>query len=78
MVRLIAARAAAVVLDEPRALTNRRFVEGIDPEDLRFDPDAMARRWAGCAGSDELYDWPFDPHVLRVFDATREPVRDAS
>ncbi len=75
MVRLIAARVAAVVLDEPRVLRNRAFVEGIDPNDQTFDPQAMAARWAACAGSDEEYPWPFDPSVLDRFDRPGRPGR---
>ena len=75
MVRLIAARIAAVVLGEPRVLRNRAYVEGIDPNELTFDPAAMAERWAACAGTDEEYPWPFDPSVLDRFDvsSTEEP-----
>ena len=75
MVRLIAARIAAVVLAEPRVLRNRAYVEGLDPGDLSFDPAAMAERWAACSGTDEEYPWPFDPSVLDRFDvsATEEP-----
>lgn len=71
MVRLIAARIAAVVLGEPRILRNRAYVEAIDPNDETFDPEAMAARWAACATSaeaDEEYPWPFDPSVLDRFD----------
>jgi len=71
MVRLIAARAAAVVLGEARVLRSRAFVEGIDPENLVFDPADLAARWAACAGADEEYPWPFDPTVLDRFDGKR-------
>jgi len=67
MVRLIAARVAAVVLGDERVVRNRAYVEGLDPSDLTFDPAAMAERWAECADTDEEYPWPFDPSVLDRF-----------
>ena len=67
LARFIGAHVASVVLDEPRVLTHRRFVEEMDVTRLVFDPEDMARRWAACDGDDELYSWPFDPFVMDRF-----------
>lgn len=64
LARFIAAHVAAVVVGDPRALLSRRFVEGFDVEDLRFDAEAARVRWQQCADDDEIYPWSFDPHVL--------------
>jgi hypothetical protein len=57
------------VLGDERALSNRAFVESIDLHRLSFDPAEMSARWAECEGSGELYQWSFDPSVLRRFQA---------
>ena len=75
LARFIGAHVASVVLDEPRALTSRGFVEGLDVTDLRFDPDDMRRRWQACRDDEELYEWPFDPMVMDRF---RTPPADAA
>lgn len=64
LVRWIGAHVAAVVLGDERVLTDRAFVEDIDPVEMRFDPDEMARRWAAVYGSRGSYEWGFDPAVL--------------
>ncbi|HUP43051.1 MAG TPA: hypothetical protein VM599_07565, partial [Thermoanaerobaculia bacterium] len=67
-----------VVLDDPAVVSDRRFVEGLDPAALVFDPEAFARRWAECraerraagpaAGpAEEPYPWSIDPRVLDRF-----------
>jgi hypothetical protein len=65
MARYTAAQICASVLGDARALTNRRFVEGLDISRLRFDPEEMRERWRACEGSAEEYPWTLDPHVLR-------------
>ncbi len=68
LARLIAAHVASVVLDEPRVVTHRRYIEGIDLERLRFDPEDMRRRWALCCHDEALYRWrTLDPGVLDRF-----------
>ena len=47
LARWIVAHVAATVVGDERVLTDRAFIEGIDPRSFRFDPDEMARRWAG-------------------------------
>jgi flavin-dependent dehydrogenase len=78
LARFIAAHAASVVLGDPAVATDRRFVAGLDPAALVFDPEAFARRWAECraerraegpvAGTaEEPYPWSIDPRVLDRF-----------
>jgi hypothetical protein len=72
LARFIAAHVASVVLGEPRVVENRRFVERVDVADLRFDPEAMAEQWAGCAGSEERWRWSFDPRIMDRFRSPEE------
>jgi flavin-dependent dehydrogenase len=65
MARFTAAQICASVLGDTRALTNRRFVEALDINRLRFDPEEIRARFAACEGSAEPYPWTLDPHVLR-------------
>jgi hypothetical protein len=65
MARYAAAQICASALGDARALTNRRFVEGLDIERLRFDPEEIRAGWRACRDSSEEYPWTLDPHVLR-------------
>jgi hypothetical protein len=65
MARYTAAHICASVLGDARALTNRRFVERLDIQRLRFDPEEMRASFRACEGSAEEYPWALDPHVLR-------------
>jgi flavin-dependent dehydrogenase len=78
LARFIAAHAASVVLDDPRAVASRRFVEAIDPADFRFEPEAWTERWARCQAEcraegaspgegDDRWRWSVDPAVLERF-----------
>ncbi len=79
LARFIGAHVASVVLDDPRVVTHRRFVEGLDVANLEFDPEAMRRRWQACSSDQELYVWPFDPFVLDRFRTpARQPAADAA
>jgi hypothetical protein len=76
LARFIAAHAASVVLDDPRAVASRRFVDAIDPADFRFEPEAWAERWEACRAEvespgegDDRWSWSVDPAVLERFRA---------
>jgi flavin-dependent dehydrogenase len=71
LARFAAAPVAAAVLDDPRALENRNFIEGIDLATLRFDPEEMRRRLDACAGCTETFAWSFDPLVMQRFRTPR-------
>lgn len=71
MARFFFAHVSASVLEDERALTNRAFVEGIDLNRFRFDPAEMRERFAACEGSQEQYEWSFDPTVLTRFNTAR-------
>ncbi len=71
MGRWVIAHIASVVLDDPRVLTHRGFIETLDPAKERFDPEGWAGVWAKLEAEveaevegDEPYDWGFDPMVL--------------
>jgi 2-polyprenyl-6-methoxyphenol hydroxylase-like FAD-dependent oxidoreductase len=67
LARYIVAYIYSVVLSEERALINRSFIESIDLQYLRFDPDGMYDHYAQYADVVERYEWPFDPFVLGQF-----------
>lgn len=67
LARFIVSYAASMVLEDPRALRNRRFVAGFDLSSLRFDPDDFRDRYAACVDETEGYDWTLDPSVLDRF-----------
>jgi len=64
MARWMVAHVASVVLAEPRVVSDRAFVERIDPAAESFDPAGWARRWADVGGSEGSYEWGFDPLPL--------------
>jgi len=72
MARFAAAQICASVVGDARALTNRRFVAGLDLGRLRFDPEEIRESYRACAGSAEEYPWALDPHVLRRFVSGRQ------
>ncbi|MBI3940081.1 MAG: hypothetical protein HY315_04545, partial [Acidobacteria bacterium] len=69
--RFIAAYVASMVLQDPRALLNRSFVESIKLRELRFDPEQLQARYAAHAACSESYPWTLDPFAMEKF-------RDAS
>jgi flavin-dependent dehydrogenase len=75
LARYIAAYVSAVVLADERLLTHRAFIEGIDLQNLGFDPREMADRYAQCVDVAEPYEWSFDPWVLDHFRMESRPAR---
>jgi 2-polyprenyl-6-methoxyphenol hydroxylase-like FAD-dependent oxidoreductase len=65
MARFMAAQICASVLGDVRVLTNRLFVESLDINRLRFDPEEMRESYSDCQSSTETYPWKFDQHVLQ-------------
>ena len=76
LARFVVAHVSSVVLSDRRLLTNAPFIDGIDLENLRFDPEDMRQRWERHAGADDPYTWSFDPFVLGRFRS--DPVLAAS
>ena len=72
LVRWTLAHITSVVLDDPRALTNAAYIRGIDVNDLRFDPEAMAARLEeACRETSETYTWRFDVPCMARFRTER-------
>lgn len=68
LARYIVAYAGSIVLEDKQVLTNRAFVESINLQDIRFDPEDMAERYTQCVDThEEPYPWSFDPFVLERF-----------
>jgi len=78
LARFIVAWIYAAVLDDPRALTSRALVEGIDFRALAFDVEAMLAARDTLQADAGTWTWSFDPEPLRRFragkDATLTPV----
>lgn len=70
--RFIVAYASSRVVGDPRALTDRGFVESIDLGQIRWDPEEIRERFWRLAGKGRPYPWPFDPQVMERF---RTPLR---
>lgn len=69
LARFLVAHMASVVAGSRQAVTNRAFVESLDPVRQAFDPEAIRDLWRACSVSEATYPWAFDPHVLEVFHA---------
>jgi flavin-dependent dehydrogenase len=67
LARFIVAHVCSIVVDDERALSNRPFVESINPYDVGLDIEKIRERYAKFADSREVYQWPFDPFVLQRF-----------
>jgi flavin-dependent dehydrogenase len=68
MVRFMAAHVIARVVGEPEAPCRRAFVESIDLNELRFDPEAMRAQWEATRHDRTPYRWSLvDPEVMAAF-----------
>jgi flavin-dependent dehydrogenase len=65
--RYFVAHVHSMVLCDARTVTNRAFIESIDLQNLRFDPDQMREHYAKYAEAVSLYEWSFDATVLERF-----------
>lgn len=68
LARFFAVHIAAEVLGCPEAKTDAAFVRTFDLENLSFEPDAWAERYAETRGAPaEVWSWDLDPQVLDRF-----------
>ena len=67
LARFIVVNIHSVVLGDQSVLTNRSFVESLNLNDLRFDPEAMRLHYSAHEHETEEYLWSFDPQVLQRF-----------
>jgi flavin-dependent dehydrogenase len=74
LARYFVAYASSVVVDDPQAVNSRAFVEAIDLDDLRFDPEVIRSRYEICSSRDEPYGWTFDTTVLERLRSEGGPV----
>jgi 2-polyprenyl-6-methoxyphenol hydroxylase-like FAD-dependent oxidoreductase len=58
---------ASRVLDEPGALTDRGFIEALDPLEVRFDVAWLRGLYERSAGGAGSYSWSFDSGFLEPF-----------
>jgi flavin-dependent dehydrogenase len=65
--RYFVAHIYSQVLSHEQAVTNRAFIESIELQKLRFDPEEMREQYAEHAESIGVYEWPFDATVLERF-----------
>ena len=67
LARYIVAYISSVVVSDERVLTNRDYIEGIDLQHLRFDPEELVDGYERCDDSAAPYQWSFDPFVMEQF-----------
>lgn len=68
MSRFMAAHITARVVGDPEAIHRRAFVEGIEMNALRFDPEAMRAHWVATRHDRTAYRWTLlDPEVMAAF-----------
>jgi flavin-dependent dehydrogenase len=67
LVRFCAAHIGSVVVGDPDAVHNAAFVNGFDPDALRFDEAEIRALWERCAGTPERYEWPYDVPCMKRF-----------
>ena len=67
LARFIVAHVVSQMLDEPRMLHNRSFVEALDLQSGRFELEEQAQLWKSCLDKPEPYSWTLDPEVLDRF-----------
>ncbi|MEM1177595.1 MAG: hypothetical protein AAGM22_04575 [Acidobacteriota bacterium] len=68
LARFFAVHIAAEVIGEPEAKTDAAFIRTFDLENLSFEPDAWAARYAETrGGADESWAWNLDPQVFDRF-----------
>jgi hypothetical protein len=68
MARFMAAHVMARVVGEPEAIHRRAFVEGIDMNALRFDPEAMRAHWEATRHDRTPQRWTLlDSEVMAAF-----------
>ncbi|HXU46245.1 MAG TPA: FAD-dependent oxidoreductase [Thermoanaerobaculia bacterium] len=70
------AQVASTVLGTEEVLRSKAFAERFDVDDLRFDPEELARIWEETRDVPGTMDWGFDPMALRR--ALGPPVAAAS
>jgi 2-polyprenyl-6-methoxyphenol hydroxylase-like FAD-dependent oxidoreductase len=67
LARFFAAHVMARVAGAPQAVTRRAFVEAIDLDALRWDPEVFRARWEAARRDRTPWRWSFDPGVLAAF-----------
>jgi flavin-dependent dehydrogenase len=72
LARFITVYVSSIVLADEQVLTNRAFIESINPQQFRFDLDDIRERYDRYAASGR-YQWPFDPFVLDQFHIASQP-----
>jgi 2-polyprenyl-6-methoxyphenol hydroxylase-like FAD-dependent oxidoreductase len=78
--RFIIAHIYSVVAEDPELLTDRHFIENLNPVDSVFDPELPWKR-AKSGGNYLSYDWGFNPYSVACLQPeykakTQQPVTD--
>lgn len=76
--RYTVAQVASTVLGTEEVLSNRAFVERIDLEHLRFDPESLGAAWDEARAIPGEMEWGFDPMILRRALGAPSPVSSRS
>ena len=72
--RYLFAYVSSVVLEDPRVLLNRGFVESIKLNSWRLDPEALRAAYAPHAGCAETCEWGLNPLAMEVFRPQSAPM----
>lgn len=78
MARFVYARVVSVVLGEPDILHHAAFVASIDPANLSFDLEEMARQWEAVRDQPERHTWSFCLSMMDRFPKPTEATRLAA
>jgi hypothetical protein len=65
--RYILTHIYASVLGNREVLTNAAFIRSLKLRHTVFDPERMREHYAEHAGSNDMFDWSLNPHVLARF-----------
>jgi hypothetical protein len=74
--RYIVAYVSSVVSGNSGLLTNREFVEGLDLDAIRFEPEVMRGHAAVPVPADQPYHWGFDPWCIKRAQGRMNQERD--
>ena len=77
LARFIVAHVSAQMLDEPRILSNRAFVEALDLQSGAFDLEEIRALWQRVQDRPEVQDWNLNPEVLDRFQTEKRTKEQA-
>lgn len=71
LARFTLAHLTSMVVGDEAVVNHQEFVESIDLNDYRFDPEALRQRWAMAGKPSGRYPWRLDPQATDKFRQAR-------